>query len=172
MSQVCASNRARRRGPCATFAGALPLLLCLASAGCPSAPAPDGDSATIFPENYRSAFVEVRGCRASIEHAATIRVWVNEVGADAYLADENPLPVGSVVVKEEYAGADCSDDADLVAWSVMRKESAGFDAEARDWRFQESAAPSRRVTIDGNSTCLPCHLEPECVARDLMCTEP
>jgi len=76
------------------------------------------------------------------------------------------------VVKEEFAGTECTDDNDLITWSVMRKEAEGYDDEAHDWRFQESAAPNRIVTINESSTCLECHLESECVERDLMCTDP
>ena len=150
--------------------GAALLMFVLLSAGCP--PTGVGDGEPIFPANYRSTFIEVRDCRFSVEHAATIRVWVNSIGADAYLADENPLPVGTVVVKEEFEGGDCSNDAELTSWSVMRKETAGFDKQARDWRFQEVAAPSRTVTINGKSTCIECHTDPGCLARDLMCTAP
>ena len=163
-------NLARRQRESMLALGASAALFALFAAGCPQA-AP-GDAELIFPANYRTTFVEVRDCRNSIEHGATIRVWVNEVGANAYQADQDPLPVGTVVVKEEFGGDDCSNDDDLMFWSVMRKEPAGFDEQARDWRFQEVSAPGRTVTLDGKSTCISCHLAPECLARDLMCTEP
>jgi hypothetical protein len=133
---------------------------------------PPGETEPIVPADYRTTFSEVRDCRNSIEHAATIRVWVNAIGAEAYLADENPLPVGTVVVKEEFAGANCTNDAELRVLSAMRKEPAGFDPEANDWHFQELNFPSRSVRLDTKITCIECHVEPECLSRDLMCTEP
>jgi len=126
----------------------------------------------IFPADYRSSFTVVRDCRNSVEHAATIRVWVNSIGVDAYLADANPLPEGTIVVKEEFGSATCEDDNDLIRWSVMQKETAGFDPQVRDWRFQEVASPSRTVTQNTKDSCVSCHVQPECLARDLMCTEP
>ncbi len=137
--------------------------------GC-TPPAPNNDE-PIFPANYRSSFVETRGCRNSIEHAATIRVWVNEIGADDYLTQSATLPVGTIVVKEEFAGPACDDDSVLVFWAAMKKEAAGFDPDLKDWRFQEVASPDRRVTQNGGAACITCHTDPDCQVRDLMCTE-
>ncbi len=160
------SNSAQRRRRSTASIGAALLICC---AGCPQ---PPPESEVIFPANYRATFVEVRNCRNSIEHGAVIRVWVNAIGADAYLADENPLPAGTIVVKEEFAGANCDNDADLEFWSAMRKQTAGFDPGAGDWRFQEVAAPARTITLDGKAICIACHDDPDCVARDFMCTAP
>jgi len=148
--------------------------------GCPAEgpdPGPENENGNptvlaVFDADYRDTFVEVRDCRFSATHGgANIRVLVNPVGLEAYLADENPLPLGSIVLKEEYSAADCSDEADLVNWSVMLKEAPGFDSENGDWHWQFLAA-DREVLEDVNTRCLPCHLAPECVARDYMCTEP
>jgi hypothetical protein len=125
----------------------------------------------IFPANYRQTYTLVRDCRNSIEHGSTVRVYVNSIGADAYVAEENPLPVGTMVVKEEYFGVACTNDDELAVWSAMVKQESGFDPSAGDWRFQEVASPSRNVTIDTKTTCIECHSAAECVARDFMCTE-
>ncbi|MEP0847134.1 MAG: cytochrome P460 family protein [Phycisphaerae bacterium] len=138
--------------------------------GCPSSG--DGSAEAFFPENYRTAFTLVRDCRNSIEHAATVRVWVNAIGAQAYLNDANPLPVGTIVVKEQFSGAACDDDADLFLWSVMRKEEAGFDSQDGDWNWQDVSAPDRRVVVSGKTSCIGCHGRQECVERDYMCTAP
>jgi hypothetical protein len=158
----------RGRAGLPAFLGALTLC----ALGCPSVPPPDDGSSLLIPENYRSTFVEVRGCRSSSAHPAMVRVWVNSIGAAAYMADDNPMPVGSIVIKEEFAGTDCSNDADLTLWSIMGKEPAGFDTTGRDWHFQQVTAPDRTIFREGNSTCIACHTAPECTARDLMCTEP
>src|SRR5262245_35909346 len=150
--------------------------------GCPPDPTatptmPIPSVTPIFPANYRSSFVEVRDCRFSIEHdSVSIRVLVNDIGADAYLNEDNPLPVGSIVIKEEYdagtSGApDCSNAADLVRWRVMRKESPGFDQVDNDWAWQWVDAPSRTVRFNDKTTCVGCHQREACKARDYMCTE-
>jgi hypothetical protein len=163
-----AFGRCRNRSIC-LFLGGLAGIGALAGSGCPD---PMNGEEPIFPANYRETYRLVRNCRSSVEHTATIRVWINESSADAYLADANPLPVGTIVVKEEYAGSDCSNDAELEFWSVMRKEAAGFDPANGDWNFHEYGAPDRTRTATPASTCITCHQNADCVARDFMCTEP
>lgn len=127
----------------------------------------------VFPENYRETFTEVRNCRFSIEHAPfTIRVLVNDVALESYLADASQLPVGSIIVKEEYGGPDCSDEAVLDQWRVMRKEAPGFDPEDGDWHWQRVLSNGRQVVEDTKASCIACHSAPECVSRDFMCTLP
>ncbi|MEO8604665.1 MAG: cytochrome P460 family protein [bacterium] len=132
--------------------------------GCPIEP--------IFPADYRDTFIEVRDCRQSIEHGfVAIRVLANPIAAGPYLRLENPLPVGSIIVKEEYDAQDCSNDADLVRWRPMRKEAPGFDPDDGDWAWQWVDAPSRSVRFDDKATCIGCHRAEACLARDYMCTE-
>ncbi len=130
--------------------------------GCPIEP--------IFPSDYRDTYTEVRDCRNSSSHVAMIRVLANDVAAQAYLDEANPLPVGSILVKEEYDGVDCSNDNELVRWRAMRKEAPGFDPEDGDWHWQW-VEPDRSVKYDDKSTCIACHRAPECLARDYMCTQ-
>ncbi|MDX2170234.1 MAG: cytochrome P460 family protein [Deltaproteobacteria bacterium] len=132
--------------------------------GCPIEP--------IFPANYRDTFVEVRDCRNSVEHGSvSIRVLVNPESAAAYQRNENPLPLGTTVVKEEFDGPDCSNDAELVRWRPMRKEAPGFDPDDGDWAWQWVDAPSRSVRFNDKATCIGCHRAEACLARDYMCTE-
>ena len=100
-----------------------------------------------------------------------IRVLANEVAREAYLNDENPLPLGSVLLKEEYEGVDCADDASLVQWRVMRKESAGFDSDDGDWQWQRVLA-GREVVEGTKASCIGCHRVTECLQRDYQCTLP
>jgi hypothetical protein len=124
----------------------------------------------IFPANYRDTFIEVRNCRFGIEHGGVnVRVLANSIAAEPYLQEQNPLPVGSIIVKEEYAGTDCNDDSELVQWRAMRKESPGFDPEDGDWHWQWVDL-DRSVRFDDKSTCISCHRQPECLERDYMCT--
>lgn len=167
-------DRSRRLGTWSRGAWfAVPVGVTLLAYGCPGTPPPVGDAELIFPVDYRETFAMVRDCRNSIEHAATIRVWVNDIGLEGYLGDAATLPEGTIVVKEEFEVLeDCDNDDNLTFRQVMRKESAGFDLTLNDWRFQEVESPTNRIVEDGPSTCRRCHTEPECVARDLMCTEP
>ena len=137
-----------------------------ASAGCPPPPEP------IFPADYRLSFIEVRSCRIGNEHDGhAIRVLANPIAAAAYLAEQNPLPPGSIVVKEEFEGTSCSDGNNLARWSVMRKETAGFDSVDGDWHWQRLRTDGS-LFIDGKATCVGCHRVPACRSRDYMCTEP
>lgn len=147
------------------------LIGCPASTPTPPPPAtPTTGIAPIFPANYDKAFVEVRGCRFSIEHGGvSIRVLANQIAAEPYRRNQNPLPEGSIVVKEEYSGERCN-EADLVRWRAMRKEAPGFDAEDADWHWQWVDAPGRGVRFDDKSTCISCHRAEPCLARDYMCT--
>lgn len=149
--------------------------------GCPATPTvPPSASPTttpapavtpIFPANYRNTYIEVRNCRFSIEHdGVAIRVLTNPLAVQPYLENHNPLPVGSIVVKEEYNDSDCSDDSKLVRWRAMRKEEPGFDAFG-DWHWQW-VNRNRTVRYDDKTTCIGCHLAPACVERDYMCTLP
>ncbi|MFN8642953.1 MAG: cytochrome P460 family protein [Candidatus Binatia bacterium] len=150
----------------------------VALAGCPvetptpvPTATPTGGVDPIFPADYRDTFVEVRDCRLSVEHGGvSIRVLANPIAAEPYLRDANPLPVGSIVVKEEYEGSDCANDGDLARWRAMRKEAPGFDPDAGDWHWQWVDAPSRRVRFDDKRTCIGCHERQACAARDFMCT--
>lgn len=149
--------------------------------GTPTASAAPTPTATlglepIFPADYRETFTEVRDCRLAIEHGGVmIRVLANDVAAEPYRREQNPLPVGSIVIKEEYDGVDCSNEAELFRWTAMRKEAPGFDPEDADWNWQRVDAPSRGVTCSTKDCpgfpCVGCHRAPACVARDYMCTE-
>lgn len=134
----------------------------------------DGDdpASMVFPADYRASYRLVRDCRLSSSHPSMIRVWVNEIGADAYLANDNPLPEGTVVIKEEYGGTSCDADTELVSWAVMGKQAAGFDPEDGDWSWHRVVAPDRRILTDTKAGCVSCHRAPECLERDLMCTLP
>ena len=125
----------------------------------------------VFPANYRETFTEVRDCRFSSSHPGMIRVLVNDIGASAYLNDETPLPLGSIVVKETYDGTTCENNDELSLWSAMRKEADGFDPEDANWHWQD-VLPNRDVLIDSKARCIACHRTAPCLARDYMCTTP
>lgn len=148
-------------------------LLVLVSCG----PADPAGPSALVPTDYRSRYIEVRRCRGTIEHQPNpagdvirnIRVWVSPEGAQAYINNAATLPAGTVVVKEEFGGS-CN-EADLLAWTVMRKE-AGFDPPNGDWHWQRVRSPARTVLEDGRvSRCIRCHDTTACRARDWQCTD-
>jgi sugar lactone lactonase YvrE len=129
-----------------------------------------GGPVPIFPPNYRGTFTMVRSCRFSASHGGVnVRVFANDVAAQPYLNNANPLPEGSIVVKEEFNGTDCSDDNTLVGWRAMRKDTPGYDPIDGDWHWQK-VSPQRVVVFDTKDTCIGCHTAPECLVRDHMCT--
>jgi hypothetical protein len=102
-----------------------------------------------------------------------IVVWVTPGSAAAYDADQDPLPAGTLVLKEEFDGDDTACSGPVLAWSVAHKES-GFAPPHGDWHWQHVLA-NGSIDADGdeprcnNSSC---HGTAECVARDWMCTQP
>jgi hypothetical protein len=159
------------------------MLPALSGQSCGVTPAPDGDGADaakpFFPENYRADYTLVRDCRFSSAHSsAMIRVWANDIAVDAYVNEENPMPAGSILVKEEYVGTTCDDD-ELLQWRAMRKAVDVDDAarvhgdgvDGDTWEWQRVTAADRSVAENTKATCIQCHSAPDCVARDYLCTE-
>lgn len=148
------------------------------SGGC--GPGGDPPAASLIPADYDSRFAEVRGCRMTFEHISSygagaptisnIRVVLDPGAMANYRVAGRTLPVGSTVIKEEYADPTCST---IIGWTVMRKEPAGYDPARGDWRWQRVRASDRQVLEDGRVTrCIGCHDRPECTSRDWQCTEP
>lgn len=162
-AELCASLDANRDGRVTVDE----LLAGIAAAlgGCPLQP--------ILPPDYRDTFLELANCRLSIEHGGvSVRVMGNILAAQPYLEQADSLPVGSVVVKEEFAGPNCV-DANFRGWTVMRKEPPGFDPADADWHWQRLGS-DRSVQCDDKNgcgfSCIGCHVRPDCRARDYMCT--
>lgn len=129
----------------------------------------------VFPANYRETYEVVRDCRCTVEHnqlgASLIRVLASPDAVEAYLNDD-VIPEGGVIVKEEFTSGDCSDDS-LLLWRVMRKEAEGFLPAAGDYSWQ-TVELDRTVVDTSPATCATsgCHGAEECVVRDWMCTAP
>jgi hypothetical protein len=123
----------------------------------------------VLPEDYRTAFAQVRTCRNSVEHGlVNVVVRVRGEQKDLYEAGPYPFPQGSLVVKEEYRDAGCSD---LAGYTVMRKEAAGYFSAGGDWQWF-SLDSGGTVLKDGKSaTCSHCHAQCK-PARDFLCAQP
>ncbi len=156
------------------------LLLALTIIGAASCGPDETTPSSLVPSDYATRFVEVRNCRSTIEHIATtpqpmvtnIRVLASPEAAAGYRMNAARLPVGTIIVKEEYDDPSCS-RASLRAWTVMRKEAAGSDPTHNDWRWQRVRASDSALLADGRvASCIQCHNRPACTSRDWQCTEP
>jgi hypothetical protein len=129
---------------------------------------------SLMPADYRQRFVEVRDCRNSIDHDLNhILIRTDRDTAPLYRTGPFPLPVGTLVVKEEYGDAIC---AELTGYTLMRKEAPGYDPRFGDWHWQRLDARGR-VLADGKGEgatlrCASCHASAACRTRDFTCAEP
>ncbi len=148
-------------------AAALGLLLAL---GCGAEPAAPPVVQSLLPGDYDARFVQVRDCRDSNDHDLNrILVKVEAGLQERYERGPYPFPVGTVIVKEEFADPGC---AQRVGWTLMYKEAPGYDARFGDWRWQRLDAAGN-VKEDGKlARCAGCHAVASCRARDFACAEP
>jgi Cytochrome P460 len=87
-----------------------------------------------------------------------LRDWANDVAVQGIATRGEPkFPVGSVIVKEKYAGPQ-AEQADLVAIALMIKRQAGFDPAHGDWDYAYYE-PSLGVvqTTEQTAYCGQCH---------------
>jgi hypothetical protein len=135
----------------------------------PSAP-PASNALSLLPADYLQRFVEVRGCRPSIDHDLQRIVIKTEPGTlPRYQQGPFPLDTGALIVKEEFADPDCRL---LSGWTLMRKEPAGYDDRSGNWRWQRLDAAGK-VLEDGKlPRCAGCHAAAACQVRDFTCAEP
>jgi hypothetical protein len=110
----------------------------------------------IFPADYAATYQEVRDCRRSLEHAATIRILVSPDAVTAYNGRAVPFPVGSFVLKEEYAVNDLSCAKPIVRYTVMQKLDPQSSTATLDWEWQETG-PDFHETPKDTATCVSCH---------------
>lgn len=102
----------------------------------------------------------VRPSRPSESHNAYTSgvVYANDRARRALSDEESlaPLPVGSVVVREKYVGADDAAPPELVA--AMVKRARGFNPKGGDWEFLV-LDPSLTKVLERQKTgsCLECH---------------
>ena len=110
----------------------------------------------LFPANYAATYQEVRACRMSLEHAAYVRVLASSDAVAAYRDRMTPFPVGSIVLKEEYAQSDDTCSKPIVRYTVMQKLDAQASTATLDWQWQKADAQKHEVTTDLMS-CVNCH---------------
>jgi hypothetical protein len=145
-------------------------LLVALLAACAPEGTPEVATLPLLPEGYPRGFVQVRDCRASVDHnLGRIVIKVESGLEERYERGPFPMPAGTVIVKEEFADPGCTE---TVGWTLMRKEAAGYDPRFGDWRWQRLDA-ARKVLEDGKvARCASCHAATACQARDFACAEP
>ena len=142
-------------------------LAALATLACAEVDSPN--PVEVLPDDYRTAFVEVRGCRSSSDHDLNnILVRVHANLKTIYESGPYPFPQGALVVKEEFRDLQCTD---LIAYSVMRKEAANAQPANGDWTFLK-LDPRRRVIQQNEPRCTSCHAQVACRGRDRVCADP
>lgn len=138
--------------------------LVAALSGCDAADPGQADAGRpVFADDWASTYVELRGCRLSIEHELEyIRVLADPAAAAQFGACldaeagpgcDPPFAEGAVLLKAQYRDDDC---ADLLGFTAVRREAAA-PAAGGGWRWQ-SVDPDGAVTLDGAPpTCVGCH---------------
>lgn len=120
---------------------------------------PDADAAPpVFPEDYRDSYVFARDCRKSASHDLNfIIVWASPDAADIYIPQEGVMPVGSVLLKEEYDLADTLCEDEVVRRSVMKKLEPGATAPELFDYYWASYEADGSLRNENDSRCYGCH---------------
>jgi hypothetical protein len=148
--------------------------LWLAACGDDESTTSSGGPPPLFPANYAASYTEVRDCRNSGDHDLNvIRVLADPAALDAYQNRDAPLPVGAILLKEEYEFGDESCSGPLVQWTVMQRLEAGSSPDALDWHWQRVDAERNVVGVD-TPKCYGCHsgCTPEAGGYENTCTVP
>lgn len=141
-------------------------LAACALAACAEVDSPNPEM--VLPERYRESFVETRGCRSSVEHDLSyVVIRLSPEAAAVYDQGPYPFAAGALVVKEQYADARCMS---LTGWTVMRKEAAGSEPSAGDWRWYKLDRRQRVLEQGKPPRCVGCHAG--CKERDWTCADP
>jgi len=96
---------------------------------------------------------------ASPAHNNAIKdVYVNSVGLDVFKSGTVPYPVGSIIVKENYAN-ESGVKGSLAALTCMVKMEPGYDPENGDWAYVNTG-PDKAATEKGKvAMCSSCHAQ-------------
>lgn len=141
-------------GPLGMALGALLVAAC-SNGGDPPSSTPG--AAPSFPADYASTYKEVRNCRQSGEHDLNrVRVVADPAAFGPYQARDRPIPVGAVVLKEEYDFADTTCSGPVKLWTVMQRREPGSSPTTLDWRWEEVDG-QRNVIATDTPRCYGCH---------------
>jgi hypothetical protein len=153
----------------------LPSLLLVALAGCAQVDSPNPQ--VVLPDDYRTTFVEARSCRSTVEHASEVGagaesavvIKVRPETMDLFEAG-GPFPEGTLIITEQYRDLQCTAD-NLVSYTAMKKQKAGYDPAGADWAWFRMDERSHVLVSGKIATCLGCHAV--CgKSRDRTCVDP
>ncbi|MCC6624582.1 MAG: hypothetical protein IT385_25260 [Deltaproteobacteria bacterium] len=133
----------------------------------------------IYPADWRTTYLEARGCRPSPDHDLEhVALWIDPASkatwdacVDAFPEGdgdcEAPFADGATFVKPQYLDAACTQ---LVRLSIAKKDATRF-ASSGGWHWQEvlvDGAGRERVSLDGAvERCSSCH--ELCPGHDQRC---
>lgn len=110
-----------------------------------------------FPADYLTTYTEVRNCRSSGDHDLNfIRILTDPPSTAPYMNRDAPIPVGSVVVKEEFEFGDSTCEGPIKQWTVMKRLAAGASPSTLDWTWQQ-VDPDRSIVGVDIPRCYGCH---------------
>ena len=142
---------------------------CLSVVGCAS-----WDDQVAAPENFRSSYISLHGCKESAHPAAEYVITYLSPNAqsvwDAYSAGDTDVDFepGTVSVKVQYSDDQCSD---LTGYTVMEKTSADSSGALGGWRWQYLNESGECNDCDAGSACVSCHT-PCMSGPAYFCTQP
>jgi hypothetical protein len=137
----------------------------LAVAGCAQVDSPNPE--VVLPVDYRTSFVEVRGCRPSLDHMTAIVVRTPPDLSEVYDRGPFPFPTGALLVKEQYRDPQCMD---LAEYNVMKKREEGYAPGGADWQWYRLDERQHVIESGKIARCASCHLS--CGGpRDRACTD-
>jgi hypothetical protein len=144
----------------------VPLVALIAATACAQVDNPNPEQ--VLPVDYLTSFVQVRGCRPSIDHMLSIVVRTRADLAGVYDEGPYPFPEGALLVKEQYRDGGCMD---LAEYAVMKKRESGYDPNGGDWQWYRLDERQHVVESGKIARCVGCHRA--CgAARDRACTDP
>ena len=111
----------------------------------------------VFADDYAATYHEVRTCRLSLDHDLMyIRVLASPDAIDAYRDRAVPFPVGSIVLKEQYADNDSACAGPIERYTVMERLDPGSSPGTLDWQWQKVSSAHKVQEVDGER-CIGCH---------------
>jgi hypothetical protein len=88
-----------------------------------------------------------------------VDVYVNGVGAEGFKAKKNPLPVGTVIIKEHFHEKADGGAGDAALLTSMEKKAPGYDAANGDWEYAKTSPDGAKVDLRGKEkVCVDCHV--------------
>lgn len=98
-------------------------------------------------------------------HGMLLTTYLNALALDAVTNKAGSLPIGAIVVKENYAP-----DSTFAAATIMYKAAAGYDTDNNDWFWLKRNADGTVEAQGRVAMCAGCHAQQK--ANDYIFTGP